>query len=124
MAKILIIDDMPGVRMTVEAFLLPFGHELVETGDAREGLELFQKGHFDLVITDLLMPSLDGNAVIEHIKATESPPPVLAITGGGNTITSNDILQKAQNCADHLLKKPFSREELIESVDKLLQRRS
>lgn len=113
MARILIIDDDSGVLTTLECMLEEKDHDVVSTVSAREGLShLSSDGKFDLVITDILMPDMDGIEVIRAIRKIEGSPPVLGISGGGNMIAANDALAAARIMADHTLKKPFTMDEL------------
>lgn len=120
MAKILIIDDMFGVRHSLSAALKLEGHEVVEAGDGAEGISCLESDCFDLLITDILMPEKDGSEVIMRARELHSRLPILAISGGGTAISVDKALEVAEIHADAILKKPFDRSELIEIVNKIL----
>lgn len=121
MARILIIDDDAGVLTTLECMLEASDHDVVSTVSAREGLShLAASARFDLVITDILMPDMDGIEVIREIRKIEDSPPVLGISGGGNMIAANDALAAAKIMADETLKKPFTIDELNGALQSIL----
>lgn len=121
MAKILLIDDMAGVRRTVSAVLKRAGHEVTEANDGGAGLQLIKSDRFDLVITDMLMPNHDGMEVILFLEQQPYRPRVLAISGGGSQVSSDEAFMLARSKADATLAKPFDNSELLAAVDKLLK---
>ena len=121
MARILLIDDMAGVRRTVSAVLKRAGHKVSEANDGGAGLELLKCDRFDLVITDMLMPDHDGMEVILFLEQQRNPPKVLAISGGGSQVSSDEAFMLARSKADATLAKPFDNSELLAAVDKLLK---
>ncbi|QDM15415.1 response regulator [Tardiphaga sp. vice352] len=121
MAKILLIDDMAGVRRTVSAVLKRAGHKVTEADDGGIGLQLLKSDQFDLVITDMLMPNHDGMEVILFLEQQPKRPRVLAISGGGSQVSSDDAFMLARKKADATLAKPFDNSELLAAVDKLLK---
>jgi CheY-like chemotaxis protein len=118
MASILLIDDMPAVRRAIAAVLKGAGHQVTEAGNGREGLEA--SGRFDLVITDILMPDVDGTTVVMEIAARPDRPRLLAISGGSGALSETDALRLASLKADATLSKPFANGELLAVVDRLL----
>jgi CheY-like chemotaxis protein len=121
MAKILLIDDMAGVRRTVSAVLKRAGHSVAEAGDGGAGMELLKSDRFDLVITDMLMPNHDGMEVILFLEQQPNRPRVLAISGGGSQVSSDEAFMLARSKADATLAKPFDNSELLATIDRLLK---
>jgi two-component system, chemotaxis family, chemotaxis protein CheY len=121
MAKILLIDDMKGVRRTVSALLKRAGHSIVEADDGGAGVELLKSQRFDLVITDMLMPHHDGMEVLLHLERQPNRPKVLAISGGGSQVSADEAFMLARSKADATLAKPFDNAELVAMVDELLK---
>ncbi|MDO9563332.1 MAG: response regulator [Bradyrhizobium sp.] len=121
MAKILLIDDMKGVRRTVSAVLKRAGHIVTEADDGDAGLHLLKCERFDLVITDMLMPKLDGIEVLLFLEQQPDRPRVLAISGGGSQVSADEAFMLARSKADATLAKPFDNSELLAAVDKLLK---
>jgi CheY-like chemotaxis protein len=122
MAKIIVIDDMPGVRRAISAVLENAGHVVTEAENGEEGLKLIASTPFDLVITDIVMPGVDGTEVILALRNRPNRPPVLAVSGGGAHIGSHTALLIAKQFADAALAKPFDSTELMGVVNELLSR--
>ncbi len=122
MANILLIDDMPGVRRALTAVIKRGGHTVTEADDGATGLALLRGGQrFDLVITDILMPTVDGIEVIMYLDSVPGSPPVLAISGGGSQLPSDQALILAKTKADAVLSKPFDNADLLATIDRLLK---
>src|SRR5579863_1663364 len=68
MALILIVDDDPTCRQLYTALLAPFGHQVTEAADGREGLERAQKVKPDLIISDILMPTMNGYEFVSAVR--------------------------------------------------------
>lgn len=125
MARILVIDDVTGVRKTVAAILRRAGHDVSEAEDGALGLTAAERFRPDLVVTDLLMPVVDGIEVIDRLKSMGAASPrVLAMSGGGALVAAEEALSLARSSADATLRKPFDATELNEAVDRLLGRAS
>jgi DNA-binding response OmpR family regulator len=122
MAKILLVEDINGVRSPLRTVLSLAGHSVVEAEDGRIGLERASEQQFDLVVTDIVMPNLDGSEVILSLKRNGAGTPVLAISGGGAWADTVGALALARESADAVLAKPFSRSALLTAVDLLLGR--
>jgi CheY-like chemotaxis protein len=124
MARILVIDDVAGVRRSIGSVLRRGGHDVIEASDGNEGERLARTGRPDLVIVDLLMPARDGLDTIDGIRAAGVKCPVLAVSGGGALVDAADALAAATHVADATLRKPFETEDLLETVDRLLKVRA
>ncbi len=120
MADILLIDDMAGVRRAVVAMLKRAGHTVTAVENGDEGLEMLKGRHFNLVITDMLMPGTDGADVLSHLSTLPKRPRVIAMSGGGAGLSADSALRLARVKADAFLEKPFESADLLAAVDKLL----
>ena len=120
MADILLIDDMAGVRRAIVSMLKTSGHAVTTAEDGTQGLALLKERRFDLVITDMLMPTLDGSEVLSQVRAMPSRPKVIAISGGGAGVSADMALRAARASSDGYLEKPFDRADLLALVDQLL----
>ncbi len=120
MARILIIDDEDLARYTVLKMLNSSGHELAEAENGKEGLALHQENPFDLIITDLIMPDMEGVETIMALRRSGPTPKIIAVSGGGRS-GSGDYLSMAKRLgADQVLPKPFSQDELLSTVHSCL----
>ena len=130
MARILVIDDEQYVRTALREVLEREGFEVTAASDGRKGLALLDDEGADLVITDVIMPGIDGVATLERIKAKHPEIPVIVISGGGNVApmdyepgaisTSAYLASAATAGASCTLTKPFNRQELVSAVSELL----
>ncbi len=120
MALILVIDDEELIRKLAERALRLSGHEVLTACDGREGVDLFQRQHFDLVVTDVRMPGMGGPDVIKAIRALR-PDVSVIIMGGDGSIPAFGVQAFAQFVgADRVLQKPFGARELNAAVSDLL----
>ena len=112
MSTILVIDDEKGILQLMHQALTKYGHNVETADDGQEGIRKFDAGCFDIVITDIRMPVIDGNGVVAHIRKSEKQSiPVIAISG-------TPWLPEADNF-DMVLPKPFLLKQLIESIRSL-----
>lgn len=121
MAHILLIDDDELLRDTVLQMLELDGHRVVEAADGDAGLHAFARQHgrdpIDLVITDVLMPGLDGARVIVELRREHPQLPIVAISGGRRILSPQFNLETATLAgATVQLAKPFGRHELQQAV--------
>lgn len=85
MAQILVVEDDPEYRDYMSLILENAGHVVSQATDGLEALEILSRGNFHLVVTDVLMPNLNGKQLIEEIHSrADGYLPVVAITGGGS----------------------------------------
>ena len=117
---VLVIDDEPGVARMIKLMLDDVGYRVVLASGGRGAIENLTRESVDLVITDILMPEIEGIELIRHIKEAHPTVRVIAISGGGQS-RNPDFLRFAQRLgADATLPKPFRREELLAVVAKIL----
>ena len=81
--RVLLIDDQPDVRESVSEMLKALGHTVRAAADGRAGLQLAEEGTFDVVVTDLRMPGMDGLEVAKRVRALRPTIPVVLLTGWG-----------------------------------------
>lgn len=119
-ARILVIDDMLGVRKSIVTVLRQEGYTADEAENGVVGLAKAQSATYDLIITDMLMPEKDGLGVLMALSERGHRVPVLAISGGGATVESKNVLASAGKIAQATLAKPFHKPQLMEAVRKLI----
>ena len=125
MANILLIDDDDILRDTVLQMLELDGHHVTDAADGALGLRLFQagagRGGFDLVITDVLMPGVDGSRVIVELRRTHPDLPIIAISGGRRVLSPQFNLETAALAgASCQLAKPFTRHDLQSALTRAM----
>jgi len=112
MAAVLVIDDDPRYRDMVRAMLEPSGYDVRSAKDGNDGIESFTVSRPDLVITDMIMPAVDGIETIQVLRALDPSVPIIAISGG-----SRSVLMIARSAgAAATLAKPFDAERLLDAV--------
>jgi two-component system response regulator HydG len=120
MARVLVVDDEPKLgTLLVEALELD-GHQAVRAGGGREALALLQHQRFDVVVTDLRMPDLDGLAVLRAVRALPSPPEVVLMTAHATAESAVEAMKAG--AADYVIK-PFAVDELRLRVHRLAAQR-
>ncbi|NMG57248.1 response regulator transcription factor [Geitlerinema sp. P-1104] len=121
--KLLLVDDEPGLREAVQAYLSQSGFTVEVATNGQEGWDKLQQDIPDLVITDIMMPEVDGYQLLKQMR--EDPRlkaiPVVFLTARGMT---SDRIQGYQARCDAYISKPFDPDELVAVVENLLARRS
>jgi CheY-like chemotaxis protein len=112
--KILIADDEYLVRWSLSQALSKEGYEVMTVEDGRKAIEAAKTQHFDFLITDLIMPELDGWKVLENVLQTQSPPRVIIITAHGKKDTERIAKEKG---AWAYVEKPY----MIEKIKQILK---
>lgn len=100
--RILLVDDEPHIRHLLGRICTREGHEVAEAGSAGEALALLRTAAFDMLITDIVMPGLDGLALVRRAKAIQPEIKPIVITGHAGDYTLQDVL--AAGAADLILK--------------------
>lgn len=122
MARILVIEDQDDFRDTLAAMLRSADHDVQGAGNGREALDKLASGTFDLLVTDILMPEMDGIELLMAIRKMPSRLPVIAVSGGGSISASLALSLSTSLGASAVLLKPFYTQELLEAVDRALAR--
>jgi CheY-like chemotaxis protein len=121
MAKILIVDDDEPLRTALQLMLENLGHETHVAGHGKDAFRHLAHSSFDLVMTDMFMPEMDGLEIIGKLQEQNPSLKIIAMSGGGLLNRSN-LLRTAQRLgASQVLAKPFSRDELIAVLNHVLR---
>ena len=118
--RVLIVDDDESIRTGLSDLLTLDGYEVGTAGNGSMGRHLYQSDPFDLVITDIIMPSTDGLQLILEIKDFDADAKILAISGGGRSGNLSLLDTAKQFGAIKTLCKPLSTEEVLSAVQELL----
>jgi DNA-binding response OmpR family regulator len=120
MARVLVLEDDAAFGIIIRSALEDGGHEVVLAADGRIGLRVFGASKFDVVVTDMLMPDMDGVEIVRTLRAYRSAVRIIAISGGG-ALDHGDLLATAVRLgADATLAKPFAPHALVELVSAVL----
>ncbi|MDP1947021.1 MAG: response regulator [Nitrospirota bacterium] len=114
MATILIIDDEESIRILLRSALEAAGYEVTEAANGRQGLELYRRKPADLVITDILMPELNGLDMLLELTREFLNAKVVAISGAGGEKNVLDVAKLLG--ARQTFRKPFSMPQLLGAV--------
>lgn len=120
MAKVLVIDDIDDARDTIREMLERGGYEVLEASNGKEGLTMIEQHAPDAVVTDILMPEMEGIETIRSIVRTNPELPVIAITAYMDTPYLEVALKLG---AVGGLNKPFKQTELLLAVQNALEKR-
>ncbi|MBN2481898.1 MAG: sigma-54-dependent Fis family transcriptional regulator [Bacteroidales bacterium] len=120
MAKILVIDDEKGIRNTLREVLEYEKHEVDVATNGPEGLELFHKDSYDIVLCDIKMPEMDGIEVLEKINEYLPDVPVIMISGHGNIDTAVEAIKKG---AYDFIEKPLDLNRLLVTMRNATERK-
>ena len=117
MVSVLVIDDEDFILEVLQCSLVQNGFSVKTASGGREGIEKFERGDFDLVITDIRMPDVDGNSVGRHIRRSKRGRiPIIGISGTP-WATKDTVFDK-------ILSKPFKLDTLANTVQRLVASRN
>lgn len=115
--RVLIIDDEAIVRVSCKRVLSPEGYDIALTSRGDEAVALLEKEEFDVVITDLMMPDMDGLQVLKIINKRWPDIKVIIITGYGTISTAVEAIKLG---AHEYIEKPFKPEDILTAVQNAL----
>ncbi len=113
--KILVVEDEPASLRILEYFLTHEGYKIAGAKDGLDAMELLAQSRFDLVISDVKMPRLDGLTLARHLVSTMPITPIFLMSAY-HWDDMKDILKLGVPC----LKKPFSLNQLLSQIQKVL----
>ena len=113
--KILVVDDNNVLRILVSKMLSRLGYEVSSADSGENGLSIFLKNIFDIVLSDYEMPGMDGVAFACSIKKNSPRTRVVIMTGAGR----ETVLSKNSTAVDEVISKPFTLSEIDETIQNL-----
>ena len=119
-ARVLAVDDQRYFRELIEEFLAAEGFEVQTASSGEEALHLLERSAFDIVLTDLVMPGMDGSELVHRVKARNPDQDIVVVTGVVDVKTAVDAMKLG--ASDYLLK-PFDRRALSLCLEGILQKR-
>lgn len=122
MSAILVVDDDDAMRLVMTRALDRSGHQVTEASNGLEALDKLSQGSFDLIITDLIMPEMEGIELIQAIRKKHLDIKILGISGGGRSNPDSYLALASGLGANKVLAKPFEIETLLSTVNELTGR--
>jgi DNA-binding NtrC family response regulator len=117
--RILVVDDEPNMLRLLKTILMDkTGYEVTTTNNPLEVSKLLQDSHYDLVVTDLKMPLVDGIDLIGIVKNIDAAMPIIVITAYGTIETAEEAIQKG---AYDFITKPFRKETILITIKRALE---
>jgi DNA-binding NtrC family response regulator len=117
--RILVVDDEPNMLRLLKTILMDrTGYEVTTTNNPLEVSKLLQEDHYDLVVTDLKMPLVDGIDLIGIIRKIDATMPIIVITAYGTIETAEEAIQKG---AYDFITKPFRKETILITIKRALE---
>ncbi len=124
---VLVVDDNEFIRASMIKFLEMNRYDVVGVGHAQDAMDELRATEYGLIITDVLMPDTDGFELVDFIRGYTEPvksTPIIAISGGGRTIDADSALNALEEKVNLIMKKPFSKKELLDQTAQLIKKES
>jgi DNA-binding response OmpR family regulator len=118
-SKILLVDDETAITDNLAPFLVRSGFEVATVANGEEALEKVKTGDFDLVVSDVLMPKMDGREMLRSLRRENNWIPVILLTQVGEAFERAMALEEG---ADDYINKPFEPHELVARIRAVLRR--
>ena len=120
--RILVADDDPSIRRTLQIGLEKAGYEVLEARDGEEAARLWRENGVDLIIADIYMPNKSGLQLIMELRAHNSTIPVIAMSDGGRNKNLNPLIYSEVLGSVRTIGKPFSLEDMVAMVKQELDK--
>lgn len=117
--RLLIVEDEEAIRAGLVDVFVYHGFEVEAAVDGREGLDRALAGHFDLILLDVMLPSLNGFDICDAIRKVDREQPIIMLTA---KVSDDDIVNGLKLGADDYIGKPFGVQELVLRVEAVLRR--
>lgn len=115
--RVLVIDDNQDALDVIDTYLRDAGHDVIATNCPKAGMQHISEGDIDVLLTDIVMPDIDGIQVIKQLRNNHPNLWIVAISGGGPHLAANYALNTSQAFgADRTLYKPFQKKELLAAI--------
>ena len=117
---ILIVDDDEMMRAFIRELLLINDFEITEAANGKLGLKEFRENTPNLVITDIIMPEMEGISFIRELRSHNKDIPIIAMTGNVHGRMEEYLEISSQLGADEILRKPIKSQEFLDAIERLL----
>ena len=120
--KILVVEDEPDLNKLYQELLLGEGYDVQSATDGKQALDILEQGGFDLVLLDIMLPSLDGLQILERLKDTPPAKPNKRIVLLTNLNQDEVIAQAVQlDVYGYIIKSDYTPEQFLEIIKKMLK---
>ena len=119
-SRVLLIDDNESFRRMVSRTLVNAGYDVTEASDGRSGLAAFRQQPCDVVVTDIIMPDVEGLQTIQELRREDPTVKIIAMSGAGATRGVGYLDLASRFGARHILQKPFKQEQLLAALAEVL----
>jgi two-component system chemotaxis response regulator CheY len=123
MATILLIEDDDNLRETIAMGLGKEGYGVLQAEDGEQGLRLLKTNPVDAVLTDIVMPNMDGLEMIKKMRASFPSLPIVAISGGAALNAPLYLKMASAMGADRTVRKPFMLQEVTQAITDVIESR-
>jgi two-component system, cell cycle response regulator len=120
--RVLVIEDSAFVRLTVRRVLAAAGFQVTEACDGRAGVELFRRDEFDVILSDLNMPRLDGFGVLDAARSLPLGPEVIVLTGTSASDVNAAVRALRLGAHDFIAKPPQTWDQLVHAVQRAFEK--
>ena len=122
MTRVLLVEDDKNLSFILKSSLEQMigGYEVISVANGKNGLDMLTKENFDVIVSDVEMPVMDGVTMVQHIRKNHPSLAIIFITG---LTTARDVINGYQAGADFYIKKPFLPEELDAHIQAVLRMR-
>ena len=117
---ILVVDDDDMMRAFIKELLIINDFKITEAANGKLGLKEFRENTPDLVITDIIMPEMEGISFIRELRSYNKDIPIIAMTGDVHGRMEEFLDISSQLGADEILRKPIKSKEFLEAINKLI----
>jgi len=119
--RILVVDDDEMMRAYLKELLLINDFKVTEAANGKLGLKEFRENTPDLVLTDIIMPEMEGISFIRELRAYNKDIPIIAMTGNVHGRMEEYLEISSQLSADEILRKPIKSQEFLDTINKLIK---
>lgn len=120
MSRILVVDDDEQIRELIHSILTTFGHDISEASNGKLATQMYREQPFDVVITDLVMPDMEGIELIKELRSIDQNVKIIAMSGGLLGASATYLKTAQLMGAQQALPKPFALDELLMVVNTAL----
>ena len=121
LGNVMVVDDEENIRKVLSDYLSELGYSVIAANDGTDALEKFKPGAFDLIISDLLMPNIDGLELLKRIRDQDKDVIFLMITGYPSIETAVEAIKKG---AYDYITKPFHMEDVKIRIERAFEKKN